>query len=124
MATELVLRFVAGGSVVVLVSLLARINQELLAGVAVLFPAVTLVSYAFLFMERGVEATRPLLLVTALALPCVLVFVLSLYWATSRLDVSASFIVALGAWIAAASLVIGFIERFQHHLPWLDYFWG
>lgn len=48
MTAEIALRFVAGGSLIVLVTLLAKTKYPMLSGIFMLFPAVTLVGYYFI----------------------------------------------------------------------------
>ena len=47
-ATELIVRFVAGGALVVAVTVVAHYSSSRIAGIVMLFPAITLASMAFL----------------------------------------------------------------------------
>jgi len=102
---EHVIRFVVGGAMIVAVSLLGKSKYPQIAGLAVLFPAVTLVGYYFLVTAQGKEAVRPMIGYSLLGLPTVLVFLLCLYFTLSRFDTLTSFAIAIGAWLGTAVLV-------------------
>ena len=51
---EIIIRFIAGGSLVVIVSLLAKAGHPQIAALAVLFPVVTIVGYWFA-LSSGIE---------------------------------------------------------------------
>lgn len=99
---ELFVRFVAGGSMVVLVTLLGRTSYPYLAGIAVLFPIITLTSFSFLIAQRGAEAVRPILLYSLISTPTFVIFIAVLYLALARFSPWLSMGLALLAWFVVA----------------------
>ncbi|OHB32501.1 MAG: hypothetical protein A2X84_04350 [Desulfuromonadaceae bacterium GWC2_58_13] len=108
---EHVIRFVVGGAMIVVICLLGKSKYPQLAGLAVLFPAVTLVGYYFLISEQGKDAVRTMIGYSLLGLPTVLVFLLCLYFALGKFDIFTSFSIAIGAWLLTAVLIYWNADR-------------
>ena len=85
-SSQLAWRFVAGGSVVVIVSWLARGKHPLLAGLFVLFPAVTLVSFYFLAQNASPDTMRRIALFSIYSLPTTLAFLATFYLSQHRMS--------------------------------------
>ncbi|QGU00240.1 hypothetical protein SYNTR_1646 [Candidatus Syntrophocurvum alkaliphilum] len=99
---ELVFRFIAGGVVIVLISLLGKSKNEFLAGIAVLFPIVTVVGYYFLSFTSEPQILQKQVQFSLLALPAVLGFLLALYFTIHRLPIVYSLIAGILVWSAIA----------------------
>ncbi len=104
--TQLALRFVAGGSIVVIVSWLANGKHPLLAGLFVLFPAVTLVSFFFLARKEPADVMRRISLYSIYSFPATLVFLVAFYLTQRRLGSAASLYVAVASWLVVALLLV------------------
>lgn len=111
---ELALRFIAGGSLVVLVTLIGRSSYPQLAGLAVMFPVITITSFSFLIASKGAEAVRPMLLFSLLSLPTLIVFLFILYTSLGRVSTLTSFILGLVGWFCMASFIYVVDARWLH----------
>lgn len=114
-ASDLALRFLAGGLVVMLVSLLARSSQPMLAGLMVLFPAVTLVSFAFLADSTTSDNLRRVSIFSVYSLPATVGFLLAFALGVQRLGARTSLAVAVAVWLVIASALVLF-NRVALHL--------
>ena len=114
-ATEVALRFMAGGSVVVLVSVFARSSHPTLAGMAVLFPAVTLVSFAFLAGASSAEKLSRIATFAVYSLPATLSFLVTYAFAVERIGPKVGLSVAVLAWLAMAGGLLA-LNRLCFHL--------
>jgi uncharacterized membrane protein (GlpM family) len=103
---ELLVRFLAGGTLVVFVTLLARTRHALLSGLLVLFPIATLLGYFFIGREVDAEKLRAITLFSIYSLPATLVFLVSFYYVQSRHSVTASLAISTLAWLLMAGLLI------------------
>ena len=103
---ELLLKFVFGGTLVVCVSLLGRSEHPQLAGLAVLFPAVTVAGYYCLLSSEGAEAVRPAILFSILSVPAVAVFLVVLYFAAGKFSTWQSIFLSVCSWLATATVIL------------------
>ena len=111
---ELILRFIAGGSIVVLVSLLAKSDHPFLSGLIVLFPAVTLVSFFFLKNSVSTESIHKISLFSIYTYPTTLCFLVAFYIYHSKYGVINGLCIAIAAWILSAVLLIFLNSRYIH----------
>lgn len=102
---ELSLRFIAGGSLIVAVSLIAHSGHARIAGVVMLFPAVTLVSLIFLDPLTQ-ENVKQLSLGGLVAIPCTLGFLLAVFLLADRVGVGMSIALGVVCWLVIAILVV------------------
>ena len=100
---------------IVLISLLGKSKCPQLAGLAVLFPAVTLVGYYFLISSAGKAFVRPIILFSAMSVPTVLVFLLVLNRTLRSHGVLLSFALAILAWLLTAAVVL-LLDTFVFHV--------
>ena len=106
MNTELLLRFIVGGSLIVLVTLLARTKYPMLAGIFMLFPAVTLVGYYFIGQSMSVVQLQQITKFSIYALSTTFVFLLTFYYAREQLTLNGSLISATAMWFVAAGVLM------------------
>ena len=111
---ELLLKFIFGGGLIVLISLLAKSKNPQLAGLAVLFPIVTLVGYFFIINSIGKVNARPIILFSIIALPTVLAFLITLYFSLKHFNIYYSFSLSILAWLIVAILVFYLDKHFFH----------
>lgn len=105
--TEMVLKFLAGGSVVLAVTLLAKTKYPMLSGVIMLFPAATLVGYYFVGQTVDATQMQAITKFSMYGLTATLVFLIAFYYAQKTLSVPNSLIAALVSWIVSAAALIG-----------------
>ena len=104
---EVIVTFIAGGTLITLVSLLSETQYGFLSGLAVLFPIVTLTGYYFISIRTTVTELREIVLFSILGVPTVWGFGVGFYVGTSRFSVPVSIGVGLVSWFAVAAVVVG-----------------
>ncbi|QGG46754.1 GlpM family protein [Heliorestis convoluta] len=100
--TEALLRFVAGGSLILLVSLLGKSKFAYLASIAVLFPAVTVAGYYFLSFDVSTMQLKAIIFNSLYYVPTTMVFLYALYRFVGTMPMHKSLVFALGFWFLAA----------------------
>jgi len=105
-ASELLLRFVAGGALIVIITLLSKTKYPFLAGVMVLFPAVTLVGYYFLGQSVNAMQLKTIALYSMYALPATFVFLLAFYFLQGKVALIHSLVFSVIAWSLAAGILV------------------
>ncbi|WP_170270272.1 GlpM family protein [Heliorestis acidaminivorans] len=100
--TEALLRFVAGGSLILTVSLLGKSKFAYLASIAVLFPAVTVAGYYFLSFDVSTVQLKSIIFNSLYYVPTTMVFLYALYRFVGSMPMYKSLIIALGFWLIAA----------------------
>jgi uncharacterized membrane protein (GlpM family) len=103
---ELAVRFIAGGSLVVAVSLLAKAKNPVLAGLFVLFPAVTLVGFYFIGASVDAAGLKKIALFSMAALPTTFVFLITFYLLIGSMALKPCLLLSTLAWCAAAAAVV------------------
>jgi len=103
---ELFLRFIAGGSLIVLITLLAKTRYPFLAGIMVLFPAVTLIGFFFLGQTVDTLKLKEIALFSMYALPTTFIFLLTFYFLQGRYALTHTLLFSVMAWFAAAGILI------------------
>jgi len=107
MNIELLLRFVVGGSLIVAVTLLAKTKYPMLAGIFMLFPAVTLVGYYFIGQSMSVVQLQQITKFSIYALSTTFVFLLTFYYAQERLSLNYALGTATSMWFVASGVLMG-----------------
>lgn len=103
---EALVRFIAGGTLVLLISMLGRSKYGYLAGLAVLFPAITLVGYYFLsFTMSGLDLQRTILF-SLFSVPTVLAFLLAVYLTVNKMPIISSLGIGIISWMISAIIII------------------
>lgn len=105
--TEMALRFIAGGSIVLAATLLAKTRYPVLAGVIMLFPAVTLIGYYFIGQTVTPVQLQQITKFSMYALSTTFIFLMAFYYAQRTMDVPHSLITSTGAWVASAIVLVG-----------------
>lgn len=99
------LRFILGGTLVLLIGLVAKNGRSTLAGIIAMFPVITAVSFAFLAKSVDISILKSTVLSSVVSLPATLVFLIVLYFCLGRLSFVVSLLISLGAWGIAALAV-------------------
>lgn len=103
---DLLLKGVVSGVLVSCVLLLAQTGQSKAAGLAVLFPAITLLSYYFIGQGEGEGRLREVVGASLLAFPVWLVFMGTVYFALPVLDFRVALAAATVAWLTSGGLYL------------------
>ena len=103
---EICLRFIAGGTVVVIVSFLARAKNPLFAGLFVLFPVITIIGFYFIGQSCDTVHLKRITLFSMLSLPATLVFLGTFHFLIGKVDLVWSLAFSLAAWSATALVFI------------------
>jgi uncharacterized membrane protein (GlpM family) len=111
---EICLRFIAGGTIVVFVSYLARAKNPLFAGLFVLFPVITIIGFYFIGQSCDAVHLKKITLFSMLSLPTTLVFLGTFYFLIGNADLVRSIAFSLAAWCATA-LVFILLNRILVH---------
>lgn len=103
---ELLIRFFVGGSLIVLITLLAKTKYSFISGLLVLFPIVTLVGY--FFMGQSVDSLRlkEITLFSMYSLPTTFIFLFTFYHLQGRYELIYSLLFSVIAWFLAAGMLI------------------
>jgi len=106
---QTLLKFIAGGSVIVGVTYLAQQVNPRYGGILAAAPIITTIAFLFTYNEAGLATTRQLVLGTFFfAIPS-LVFLISLYFLISRWGFLESLGGAYGIWLACVLVISRFI---------------
>ena len=102
----LAVRFIAGGSLVVAVSLLAKLKNPVLAGLFVLFPVITLIGFYFIGTAVDGAALKKITLFSMCAVPTTLVFLITFYLLIGKVALTPCLLLSTLAWCASAGVVV------------------
>jgi uncharacterized membrane protein (GlpM family) len=109
---QFLLRMLIGGSVIALIPLVSRKFSPSVAGVAVLVPVVTLLSFYFIARDEGVDSIAGAAVAALVALPTIAAFLLAIYVAARHLSsLPAILLIALAVWLAFAVPAAYFLNR-------------
>ncbi len=104
-ALQTLLKFVAGGSIIVGVTYLAQQINPRYGGILAAAPIITTLAFLFTYNEAGVATAQQLILGTFFfAIPS-LAFLISLYFLMSRFSFLGSLGMAYGIWIGCVLVI-------------------
>jgi|LGVC01.1.fsa_nt_gb uncharacterized membrane protein (GlpM family) len=103
---ELLIRFLVGGSLIALVSLLANTKYSVISGLFVLFPIVTLVG--FFFIGNSVDSSRlhEITRFSIYSLSTTFIFLYTFYHLQIKYKLIESLFLSVIAWFLAAGILI------------------
>lgn len=104
---DLALRFLVSGVLVSAVCLLAQTQYRVLAGVIMLFPAVTLVGYYFVGPTVDATQLKEITKFSMWAMLATFAFLATFYYAQGSMKVPSALLTATGAWCATAMVLVG-----------------
>ena len=99
------LRFILGGTLVLLIGIVAKNGRSALAGIIAMFPVITAVSFSFMAISVDITIIKSAVLSSVLSLPATLVFLVVFYFCLGKMSFTASLLLSFGGWIAAAAAV-------------------
>lgn len=108
---EALWRFVCGGLLILAVSWIGKGKNPQLAGLAVLFPAVTVVGYYFLSQSIPPVALQRTIALSIWALPAVAAFLLTCYFLVTRMSIGWTLLCGISAWLVICLIII---QAHQH----------
>lgn len=103
---ELITRFIVGGTFVVLINLIGKSRNSFVAGLAMLFPAITLLGYYFLSVSQHGTLSKTVMF-SIWSLPTSLAFLLTLYFTIDRIPILQALTLGVASWFITALVVIG-----------------
>ncbi|MCD4811396.1 GlpM family protein [bacterium] len=107
---EFALRFIAGGSLITIVSLISKCKYPYISGLFMMFPAVTLVGYYFVSGNVTPLELKSITVFSLVSLVTVAVFIVSFYVFQSKYDVIFALLLSLLCWSVSAGVIV-FLSR-------------
>jgi len=104
--TELALRFMAGGSLIVLITLLTKTKYPMLSGIFMLFPAVTLVGYYFIGQSMSIPQLQQVTKFSIYALSTTFIFLITFYYVQENQSLNNALILATLSWFVSAGILL------------------
>ena len=102
---DLLVKALAGATIVVIIQLLARTKSVYLAGLVPLFPTFALIAHYLVGMQRGAAALKQTIRFGMWSLIPYFVYLLVLYWMVDRFRLGISLFVAASCWLVVAALL-------------------
>ena len=99
---ELLTRFLVGGSLIVVVSLLSKTKYSVISGLLVLFPIVTLVGYFFIGQSVDSSKLHEITLFSMYSLPTTFIFLFTFYMVQAKYTLVELLFLSVIAWFLAA----------------------
>jgi uncharacterized membrane protein (GlpM family) len=99
------LRFVLGGTLVLIVSIVAKNGKTTIAGIIALFPIITAVSFYFMSKTVEVKTLKDAILTSLISFPTTLAFLASLFLCVNRFNIVLSLIISVFVWLIAAIIM-------------------
>ena len=87
MINEMVLKFIVGGSLITLISLISKCKYPYISGLFMMFPAVTLIGYYFVSMNVNPTELKNITMFSLVSLVTVATFIVSFYYFQSRMTI-------------------------------------
>lgn len=98
-------RFILGGTLVLLIGIVAKNGKSNIAGIIALFPVITAVSYSFMAKSVDINIIKNAVFTSMISLPATLIFLLVFYFCLGRLSFVFALAISLISWLAAAFVV-------------------
>lgn len=103
---EAVLKFIIGGSFILLISYIGKTKNSYISGLAVLFPIVSIVGYYFLSANISVKALKNVILFSLFSIPALIVFLIILYITIDKFSFFTSVVLSISSWLLTASIIL------------------
>ncbi|MFZ4285027.1 GlpM family protein [Variovorax sp. HJSM1_2] len=103
---SLILKCALGALAVLVIALLSKSKSFFIAGLVPLFPTFALIAHYIVGSERSAAALRTTALFGLWSLLPYAVYLFAVYWFSVRLSLAHTLLVATGAWVAAAALLL------------------
>lgn len=99
------LRFILGGTLVLLIGIIAKSGKSTAAGIVAMLPIITAVSFTFLARSEELKIVKEAVLSSIISLPATLIFLAVFYFCIGRWNIICSLGISLLAWLGTAVLV-------------------
>ena len=106
MINELAMRFIAGGTLITVISLLSKSRYPYISGLFMMFPAITLIGYYFVSGSVTPTQLREITAYSLYSVLAVIVFIVSFYFFQSRYDIAHALIYSIICWCMSAGIII------------------
>ncbi len=106
MYSELALRFMAGGSLITLISLISKCKYPYISGLFMMFPAVTLIGYYFVSNNVTPTELKNITMFSLVSVVTVIVFIVSFYHFQSRFNITNALIISMICWCVSAVVIV------------------
>lgn len=104
--TSLFLKCLLGAAAVLVIALLSRSKSFFIAGLVPLFPTFALIAHYIVGSERSAADLRTTALFGLWSLIPYAVYLAAVYWLSARFALVATLLMATGAWVLAAALLL------------------
>ena len=103
---SLFLKCLLGAAAVLVIALLSRSKSFFIAGLVPLFPTFALIAHYIVGSERSAADLRTTALFGLWSLIPYAIYLLVVYWLSTRFSLTGTLLVATGAWIVAAAVLL------------------
>ena len=103
---ELAIRFVVGGSLITLISLISKCKYPYISGLFIMFPAVTLIGFYFISGNVTPGELKNITLFSLVSLITVIVFIVSFYFFQTRYNITLALSFSLLCWCVSAAVLV------------------
>jgi uncharacterized membrane protein (GlpM family) len=102
---EGVIRFIAGGTLVLLIGIVAKNGKSTIAGIIALFPVITAVSFTFLARSADIKIVKDTVLSGIFSLPATLIFLIVFYICAGKVSLLNTLVISLLSWGVGAAVI-------------------
>lgn len=113
MINELALRFIVGGSLITVITLISKCKYPYISGLFMMFPAVTLIGYYFVSENVTPIELKNITVFSLVSLVTVIVFIISFYYFQSKMSIIYSLGYSLFCWCIAGTILITIKHYFE-----------
>lgn len=111
----LILRFIFGGTIIVLITLFSETKYKTLSGLIVLFPAITVIGYYFASKSMTTVELQNMTIFSILSLPTLGAFFIGFYISIEYYSTIISIVIGLSLWFLSAIILIS-IDKYYLQL--------
>lgn len=103
---SLTLKCLLGALAVLVIALLSRSRSFFIAGLVPLFPTFALIAHYIVGTERSPRDLQATALFWLWSLAPYAVYLFAVYWPSTRMPLAATLVLATGAWVVAAAILL------------------
>jgi uncharacterized membrane protein (GlpM family) len=100
------IRFFAGGTFVLLITLLGKTKNEFLSGLFIVFPVAVLIGYYFLSFEYSPQVLKKTVFFSIYSFPVMIAFIVTLYFTVESFPILKALGISLLVWFLTAVLML------------------
>ena len=102
---EGLIRFAAGGAIVLAISLIGKYGRADIAGIVALFPVITAISFYFLSLNTEKQLVLTAIKSSLISFPTTIVFLITLYITYNKFNMIKALLISLSAWLISAVII-------------------